>query len=60
MLPVIFVFATDTILSEVIVLLPKLLADKPLARFAENIVAPVFARNEILLSESVLIDDTTI
>jgi hypothetical protein len=54
------VFATDTILSEVIVLLPKLLADKPLARFAENIVAPVFARNEILLSESVLIDDTTI
>ena len=43
-----------------IVLLPKLLADKPLAKFAENIVAPVFARNEILLSESVLIDDTTI
>jgi hypothetical protein len=36
------------------------LPEIPFDMFAENIVAPVFARNEILLSESVLIDDTTI
>jgi hypothetical protein len=54
------VIALSAILLVVIVPSPTKEPEMPLEIFAEKIVAPVFARNEILLSESVLIDDTTI
>jgi hypothetical protein len=54
------VIAPSAILLVVIVPSPTKEPEMPFEIFAEKIVAPVFARNEILLSESVLIDDTTI
>jgi hypothetical protein len=57
-LPVVIV--ESVIFAFVIVPSPTKEPEMPFEIFAEKIVAPVFARNEILLSESVLIDDTTI